>query len=305
MALNNNQLPVESQATTPIGIKAASSSVGTKKNHGRHAHRVRKKSQPAPTREKSGSKANNKEESKNLKNKIEDLIKWGYLKQFIKDERRLEDQGKEVPQASREQDAAPKNQQQERPVQGTINMITGGSIIAGCTTSASKNSIKEVEQEDSNPSKRPKREEVIYFTKDNMYGIQYPHDDALVIRLLINDFKVKRILVNSGSLGDILFLEDFERMELGKADLQPANVPLIDFNGEVVWLIDKVRVLEEAGSPLHTMRFDHEFLVVATPSPYNTILSPPILHTLRAIVLTYHLVVKFPTDTGIGVLRGD
>ena len=47
------------------------------------------------------------------------------------------------------------------------------------------------------------------------------------------------------------------------------------------------------------------FLVVKVPSAYNAILGRLGLNTFRAVVLTYHLLVKFSTSYGIGKMRGD
>ena len=47
------------------------------------------------------------------------------------------------------------------------------------------------------------------------------------------------------------------------------------------------------------------FLVVHTSSSYNAIQGRPRLNTLRAIVSTYHLLVKFPTRAGVEEIRGD
>ena len=48
-----------------------------------------------------------------------------------------------------------------------------------------------------------------------------------------------------------------------------------------------------------------KFLVVKCPSVYNVILGQPSLNNLKAITSTYHLAMKFPTDGGVGVVRGD
>ena len=45
--------------------------------------------------------------------------------------------------------------------------------------------------------------------------------------------------------------------------------------------------------------------MVRIPSAYNAILGHLGLNALRAIVSTYHLLVRFPTKYGIGELRGD
>uniref|UniRef100_A0A2N9I9Y3 Uncharacterized protein n=1 Tax=Fagus sylvatica TaxID=28930 RepID=A0A2N9I9Y3_FAGSY len=48
-----------------------------------------------------------------------------------------------------------------------------------------------------------------------------------------------------------------------------------------------------------------EFLVVDCPSAYNVIIGCPTLNRLRAITSTYHLLVRFPTENGIGEMKGD
>ena len=47
------------------------------------------------------------------------------------------------------------------------------------------------------------------------------------------------------------------------------------------------------------------FLVVDYLSAYNVILGRPTLNSWKAVTLTYHLMIKFPTDYGVGELRGD
>ncbi|KAL5560487.1 hypothetical protein UlMin_036698 [Ulmus minor] len=47
------------------------------------------------------------------------------------------------------------------------------------------------------------------------------------------------------------------------------------------------------------------FVVVDCPSSYNAIIGQPNLNAIRAVTSTYHLLVKFPTVGGIGVLKGD
>ena len=48
-----------------------------------------------------------------------------------------------------------------------------------------------------------------------------------------------------------------------------------------------------------------DFLVVRAPSAYNAILDRPGLNTLRAVVSTYHLKLKFSTSQGVREVRGD
>ena len=47
------------------------------------------------------------------------------------------------------------------------------------------------------------------------------------------------------------------------------------------------------------------FLVVDYSSAYNAILEQPTLNSWKAVTSTYHLMIKFPTDYGVGQLRGN
>ena len=47
------------------------------------------------------------------------------------------------------------------------------------------------------------------------------------------------------------------------------------------------------------------FLVVDCLSSYNAIIGRPTLNSWKTVTFTYHLSVKFPTEYGIGQVRGD
>ena len=46
-------------------------------------------------------------------------------------------------------------------------------------------------------------------------------------------------------------------------------------------------------------------MVNYSSSAYNAILGRPTLNAWKAVTSTYHLMIKFPTDYGVGELRGD
>ena len=50
---------------------------------------------------------------------------------------------------------------------------------------------------------------------------------------------------------------------------------------------------------------DVTFLVVDCSSTYNAILGRPTLNSWKAVTLTYHLMIKFPTEYEVGEVRGD
>jgi len=62
-------------------------------------------------------------------------------------------------------------------------------------------------------SRRPKLTRIddptISFFEKDAWRLYLPHDDALVINLLIADFNTWRVLVDSGSSADILYYPAF------------------------------------------------------------------------------------------------
>lgn len=47
-----------------------------------------------------------------------------------------------------------------------------------------------------------------------------------------------------------------------------------------------------------------DFLIVDCPSAYNVIVRRPTLNKMKAITSTYHLLMHFPTEKGVGEVRG-
>ena len=47
------------------------------------------------------------------------------------------------------------------------------------------------------------------------------------------------------------------------------------------------------------------FLIMDAPSAYKILLDRPSLNAMTAIPSAYHMVIKFPTANGVGMVRGD
>ena len=58
-------------------------------------------------------------------------------------------------------------------------------------------------------------EQAITFTDEDIERIHHPHDDAIVITLLIADYTTKKVLVDNGSSTDILYYLAFQQMRFG------------------------------------------------------------------------------------------
>ena len=47
------------------------------------------------------------------------------------------------------------------------------------------------------------------------------------------------------------------------------------------------------------------FLIVDAPSAYNILFGRPSLNAVRAVLSAHHMIIKFPTANGVGIVRGD
>ena len=80
---------------------------------------------------------------------------------------------------------------------------------------------------------------------------------------------------------------------------------MIDFNGECLIPLGSIDIPVTIGEPPYQATKMVGFLVVEHPSIYNVILGRPALNLFRAITSTYHLMIKFPIETGTEILRAD
>ncbi|XP_075107055.1 uncharacterized protein LOC142180034 [Nicotiana tabacum] len=177
-------------------------------------------------------------------------------------------------------------------------MIFGGAKVNGVIFSAAKKTkilvthgkrIREALEDDE-----------ITFTEEDVDGLVLPHNDALVISLNILDFKVKRMLVNPGSSANIIQLRVLEQAKLTE-NIVPGIKLLAGFN------LTSVTTLGEILPPTHAKGITKTtlFEVMDGDMGYNVILERHWIHEMKAVPLTYHQFLKFPTSEGIKQIRGD
>ena len=75
---------------------------------------------------------------------------------------------------------------------------------------------------------------MISFTEEDARRVHHPHNNALVINLTIVDFNTRWVLVDNGSLTDILYYPAFQQMRIGRERLIPADTSLVGFGGTKV-----------------------------------------------------------------------
>ncbi|XP_019189544.1 PREDICTED: uncharacterized protein LOC109183972 [Ipomoea nil] len=121
----------------------------------------------------------------------------------------------------------------------------------------------------------------------------------------VNGVVVQRILVDTESSVNVLYLETFTKMGLTREQLNPFKTPLAGFTSDSVEAEGSITLPVEIGSYPDVQKLDMKFIVVDVTCSHNAILGRPGLEDLGALISTEHLCLKFRTSSGIGTVRCD
>nr|XP_023917426.1 uncharacterized protein LOC112028970 [Quercus suber] len=155
------------------------------------------------------------------------------------------------------------------------------------------------------PPKHRRTDQDMTFNENDARGVKQPHNDPLVVMLTIEGFNTKRVLVDNGSSADIIYFPAFQQLKLDPGRLCPFDSPLVSFSGDRVYPKGIVTLAVTVGANPRQLTRHMDFLVVDCPSSYNVIIGRPALNKWKASTSTYCLKVKFPTENGIGEVKGD
>ena len=186
-------------------------------------------------------------------------------------------------------------------------MIVGGSLTGQLSRSKKTylKVVQNVQLSGRSPKTRTPDEQAITFMDEDASRIHHPHDDAIVITLLIADYSTRRVLINNGSSADILYYPAFQQMNFGREQLRPVHSPLVGFGGIKVQHVGTISLPVVVGAYPQQVTRNVNFLVVDCSSSYNAIIGRPTLNSWKAVTSTYHLSVKFPTEYGVGEVQRD
>ena len=93
----------------------------------------------------------------------------------------------------------------------------------------------------------------------------------------------------------------FEGLGLKNQDLTKYDMLLVSFDGRVVILEGQISLLVN----MEGKEVMVTFIVVRSFSPYTAILGRPWIHVMKVVLFTLHVKVKFPTEHGVALVRGN
>ena len=94
-------------------------------------------------------------------------------------------------------------------------------------------------------------------------------------------------------------------MNLERDQLRPVHSPLVGFGGMKVQPVGTITLPLVVGAYPQQVTRNVNFLVVDCSSFYNVIIGKPTLNNWKAVMSTYHLLVKFPMEYRVGEVQGD
>lgn len=140
------------------------------------------------------------------------------------------------------------------------------------------------------------QEEPIYFLYTDYEGLDPDHNEALVVMLDVAENEVQRILVDNGSLVNIIFEHFLNPMKLGYLCMDSCSE---DSRYEFVHYMIPIQDIIYLSVIFRTSpkQISHiiKFYVTNSSSSYNMNFGRPTLTEFWAITSTIHLKVKFPT----------
>ena len=180
-----------------------------------------------------------------LKREIEYLIRRGYLRRFISPENQAQNQAQN--QAPSQQPPPRKTTTQHQQPLGEIHVISGGFAGGEESISARKANLRSIRSieiaEIQAVSKLPPLDTSITFSDSDLKGFQHPHDDPLVVRAVVPNKTVHRVLIDNGSSADIIFASAFDKMGIRREKLEPVNTHLRGFSGEKVLPLGSIQLV--------------------------------------------------------------
>ncbi|XP_074352571.1 uncharacterized protein LOC141691711 [Apium graveolens] len=225
-------------------------------------------------------------ECRHLKDEIEELIKVGYLGEWIdkvKRSRGSDDKGKDKRQPPRADDVE-KTVEVKFQRAGSIRAIFEGHPFVGDSNQALERNAREarhppltnIHSLEDRPPKIFKGESAdITFRERESRWVHHPHNDALVITMLIGTMNVHRVYVDNGSSANILYYSTYKKLGFPDSDMNFEDAHIYGFTGEAVRVMGSVRLLVTLREGALSVTQMIDFKVLDQDSAHNVLVGRP------------------------------
>ncbi|XP_074346717.1 uncharacterized protein LOC141685520 [Apium graveolens] len=167
---------------------------------------------------------------------------------------------------------------------GSIRAIFGGHPFVGDSNRALEKNAREARHppltnihslEDRPPNVFKGESADITFKEKESRWVHHPHNDALVITMLIGAMNVHRVFLDNGSSTNILYYSTYKKLGFPDSDMYFEDAHVYGFTGETVRVMGSVRlpVTLEEGALSVTQMID--FKVLDQDSAHNVLVGKP------------------------------
>ncbi|XP_050222561.1 uncharacterized protein LOC126672650 [Mercurialis annua] len=229
----------------------------------------------------------------------------GRLKDFVAQNISYISGGDNRGEHSRKREEAPPPKRQN--VSGVINTIAGGMADPEY-----KRGRRKRQKMVMNISVAKPLPEVSFAPADGE-GIDFPHQDPLVISGLIENFWVMRQFVDEGSSVNLITKQAYIGIGCSVLNLKPVKTPLVGLGGAPVRAEGVAELTVELGKENGTLKgglvgitqkFKILFMVVDMPLAYNVIICRSMLYNTGAVTCIKYLSMKIPIEEGVVTVKG-
>ncbi|XP_059669380.1 uncharacterized protein LOC132314548 [Cornus florida] len=133
----------------------------------------------------------------------------------------------------------------------------------------------------------------IKFDRIDLLHAQIPHEDPLVISLIVGECLVRRVLIDPGSSVNVMPRDTFDRLKIKPDRLKPTGNPLLGFDGKRVEPIGTVEVAVHAAERV----LMETFVVVEIHPSYNLLMGRGWIHRVQGVPSTLHQVMRYLGQT--------
>ncbi|XP_059663856.1 uncharacterized protein LOC132309581 [Cornus florida] len=143
----------------------------------------------------------------------------------------------------------------------------------------------------------------VSFHKGDLRRVQHPHENPLVVSLLMVNCLVRRVLIDAGSSANIITKWTFDQLKLATNKIRPTRSPLVGFDGRIVEPIGVITLSVTAAK-----RFLKENFVIMDIHPtYNLLMGRGWIHRMEGVPSTLYQVMRYvsPNDQEVIDIWGD